>query len=148
MICGSAYAPARRRTSISPERTTRKRLLAFADIEAPELPVVALEQHVAEKVHAYTGTYGAGGHESTRIKDLVDLVLVGDLAQLDAKRLRRALESTFEKRARQPLPDALPAPPRTWARPYAELAHEVGLAPDLDDGHAEAAAFLDPILAA
>jgi hypothetical protein len=33
-------------------------LLAFAEIEAPELPVVPLERQVAEKLHAYTATYG------------------------------------------------------------------------------------------
>lgn len=33
-------------------------LLAFAEIEAPELPMVPLERQVAEKLHAYTATYG------------------------------------------------------------------------------------------
>lgn len=129
------------------EQLTTPNLLAFAEVAAPELPVVALEQHVAEKLHAYAGTYGAGGRESTRVKDLVDLVVIGDLAELDAECLSHALETTFEQRASQPLPDALPPPPRSWARPYAELAREAGVAPDLDVGHAEAAGFLDPILA-
>lgn len=123
-------------------------LLAFAEVSAPELPVVALEQHVAEKLHAYTGIYGPDGQESTRVKDLIDLVLIGDLAELDAKRLSCALESTFEQRASQPLPNAMPPPPRSWARPYAELAREVDIAPDLEAGHAGAADLLDPILAA
>ena len=135
----------------SPSQTEKLRapgLLAFAEVEAPELPVIALEQHVAEKLHAYTGTYGARGQESSRVKDLVDLVLIGDLVKLDAKRLRQALESTFEMRANQPLPSAVPPPPRSWARPYAELAQEAGVSPDLDDGHAAAADLLDPILSA
>lgn len=47
--------------------------LEFADVAALQLPVISLEQHVAEKLHAYTGTFGQDERESTRVKDLVDL---------------------------------------------------------------------------
>lgn len=132
--------------ALPPEPMRMSDLLSFADVAAPELPVVALEQHIAEKLHAYTGRYGIGERESTRSKDLVDLVLVADLARLDAALLQEALESIFTSRARQPLPAALPAPPPSWAEPYAELAQEVGLTPDLAAGHARAGALLDPVL--
>jgi len=120
--------------------------LEFADVAALQLPVISLEQHVAEKLHAYTGTFGQDGRESTRVKDLVDLVLIGELAEIDAERLRHALETTFELRARQSLPNALPSPPPSWARPYAVLAREVGIADEMDAGHAAAAWLLDPVL--
>jgi hypothetical protein len=84
--------------------------------------------------------------QSTRVKDLVDLVLIADLAELDGQRLSRALARTFETRASQPLPDAVPPPPRSWERPYAALARELGVAPDVDAGRAAAAELLDPIL--
>lgn len=122
-------------------------LLAFAEIEAPELPVVPLERQVAEKLHAYTATYGAHGQESTRVKDLVDLVLIADLAELDAARLGDALEVAFGGRAMHSAPAAMPRPPESWARPYAELAQAVGIPPDLDEGYTAAAGLLDPILA-
>ncbi|MGH9228344.1 MAG: nucleotidyl transferase AbiEii/AbiGii toxin family protein [Acidimicrobiales bacterium] len=121
-------------------------LLAFAGIQAPDLPLIALDRHIAEKIHAYTRVYGPGGRRSTRVKDLIDIVLISDLTQLDAGRLRHALEDTFTRRAMQMLPEAVPAPPRSWARPYAEIAHQVGAAPSLDEGHAIVAALLDPIL--
>ncbi len=120
--------------------------LEFADVATPQLPVVPLEQHVAEKLHAYTGSYGQAERESTRVKDLVDLVLIGELAELDAKRLSHALAVTFEQRARQPLPKAIPPPPPSWARPYAELAREVGIVIDIQAGQAAAARLLDPVL--
>jgi hypothetical protein len=120
--------------------------LEFADVTALRLPVVSLEQHVAEKLHAYTGTYGPDGRESTRVKDLVDLLLIGELAELDAERLSHELATIFEGRASQPPPDAVPSPPSSWARPYAELAGEVGIATDIDAGHAAAADLLDPVL--
>lgn len=120
--------------------------LEFADVAEPQLPVVSLEQHVAEKLHAYTGAFGRDQRESTRVKDLVDLVLIGELAEIDAKHLRHALETTFERRALQPLPNAIPPPPSSWARPYAVLAREVGIAADVEAGYAVAARLLDPIL--
>ena len=52
-----------------PETIRAPDLLAFADIEPIEVPVLPLEQHIAEKVHAYTRTYGQG-HKSSRAKDL------------------------------------------------------------------------------
>lgn len=133
-------------TSDETQRLRSSDLLTFADIEPPELPIVPLERQVAEKLHAYTGTYGSREQGSTRVKDLIDLILISDLAVLDADRLRAALESTFDTRARQPLPDALPSPPTAWARPYAELAQAVGIASNLGEGHAAAVALVDPIL--
>jgi Mn-dependent DtxR family transcriptional regulator len=62
---------------------------------------VSLEQHVPEKLHAYTGTFGHDERESTRVKDLVDLVLISESAEIDAKRLRHALATTFEEHARR-----------------------------------------------
>lgn len=73
-----------------PEPIRGPDLLAFADIETVKVPVLSLEQHIAEKVHAYTRTYGQG-HKSSRAKDLVDLVLMKQLMVLDAARLRTAL---------------------------------------------------------
>lgn len=121
-------------------------LLSFAGIEPVEVPALPLEQHVAEKVHAYTRTYGKG-LTSTRVKDLVDLVLVKSFASLDADRLRESLAETFEKRRQHQLPEALPPPPPDWAPAYRRMASELGLDPDLAAGHSEAAALIDPILA-
>jgi predicted nucleotidyltransferase component of viral defense system len=119
--------------------------LEFADVAALRVPVVPLEQHVAEKLHAYTGAFGRDQRESTRVKDLVDLVLIGELAEIEAQHLHHALATTFKQRARQPLPNAVPLPP-SWGRPYAVLAREVGVAVDIEAGHAAVARLLDPAL--
>jgi len=99
-----------------PERLRGPDLLAFAGIDPAEVPALPLEQQVAEKVHAYTRTYG-GRHASSRVKDLVDLVLVKRFMTLDAARLRRALEVTFENRGRQALPGSFRSRPRTGPWP-------------------------------
>ncbi len=121
-------------------------LLSFAGIEPVEVPALPLEQHVAEKLHAYSRTYGEG-FASTRVKDLVDLVLVKSFASLDADRLREGLLEKFEKRRQQPLPETLPPPPTEWAPAYRRLATELGLGPNLGTGHSEAAALVNPVLA-
>ncbi len=129
------------------ERLPVPSLLNFADIEPIEMPVIALDQHIAEKVHAYTATYGPQELQSTRTKDLIDILLIADLATPHAQGLRASLDATFRNRARQPLPSTLPAPPPAWKAPYARAAEAVGLPIDLDTAYTDAATFLDPVLA-
>jgi predicted nucleotidyltransferase component of viral defense system len=130
----------------TPERLRGPELLTFAGLEPVEVPALPLEQHLAEKVHAYTRSYGTGV-TSTRVKDLVDIILIRSFSTLDADRLAEALRRTFQIREQQSLPPALPAPPADWAVPYRRMATEVGLSQDLTAGYAEASAFLNPILA-
>jgi hypothetical protein len=130
----------------APEQINGLDLLEFADIKSIKVPVLPLEQHIAEKVHAYTRTY-SGGRASSRAKDLIDIILVKQLMALDAGRLRAALLGVFEKRRQHPLPDRLPPPPRDWTVPYRKLANEVGINPEVRSGYLEAAALLDPVLA-
>jgi hypothetical protein len=63
-------------------------------------------------VHAYTRKYGATERESTRPKDLVDILLIAASEPLDAASLRKTLVVTFEERQQQPLPSSLPPPPQ------------------------------------
>ena len=128
----------------APDTLQGPNLLGFAGIDPVEVPAIPLEQHAAEKLHAYTRTYGE--HGSTRVKDLVDLVLIRSAAAFEAGRLRRALRVTFDARGTHDLPPAMPAPPMNWAAPYKRLADQVGLQPDVAIGHQFVAAFLDPIL--
>jgi hypothetical protein len=120
--------------------------LSFAGIEPLELPAIPLAQHLAEKVHAYTRSYGTAARPSTRPKDLIDTLLIADSQTLEAAALREALRHTFETRARQALPGRLSAPLPEWAPAYGRLAEEVGLEPDLVAAFDRAAAFLDSLL--
>ena len=133
--------------SAKPEEIETSDLLSFAGIEPVRVPALPLPQHIAEKVHAYTRTYGASGRESTRPKDLVDILLIAGSERIDAAALREALETTFGERRQQALPVALPPPPEAWREPYGRLASEVAVEADLENAHALAAEFIDPILA-
>ena len=129
----------------APEPVRGPDLLAFAGIEPCEPPTLPLEQHVAEKVHAYTRTY-AGGRRSSRVKDLADLVLLRTMAPLDAGRVRLALERTFDVRATHPLPRTLPPPPDAWQTPYRRLASDTGIEEDLSEAFSLVSELIDPVL--
>ena len=120
-------------------------LLAFAGFEPITVATLPLTQHVAEKLHAYTRTY-EGQRPSSRVKDLIDLVLIRASSTFEAGDLRRALKVTFSDRSSQALPPQLPPPPSAWASTYPAMANEVGLDPDVVTGHRLAAEFLDPVL--
>ena len=131
---------------IEPDALRGPDLLSFAGIEPVVVKVLPIEFGVAEKVHAYSRGYGERSVASTRVKDLVDMVLIATEAAPDAQRLRSALEATFDRRASHPLPVRLPRPPADWRVPYGRMTRDIGLEPDLDDGHATASRLLDPVL--
>lgn len=100
-------------------------LLAFAGIEPVAVPCYPLSQHLAEKVHAYVRPHASG--ESTRVKDLVDLLLIADVGTIAAPALRAAIWTTFAYHASGEPPGTLPDPPAAWTAKYRSLAQECGL---------------------
>jgi predicted nucleotidyltransferase component of viral defense system len=108
-----------------PDQVQGNSLLDFAGIPAARIMLYPLAQQFAEKVHAYTFPWQE--RDNTRVKDLVDLVLLVHLEQIDTQRLRRALQATFETRNTHPLPLQLPEPPPDWAESYTALAQELKL---------------------
>jgi hypothetical protein len=127
------------------EALTTPPLLAFAGIPPLTLPCYPLSQHLAEKVHAYVKPRASG--ESTRVKDLVDILLVAAYSSVDAPALRAAIQATFTAQGSDAPPTSLPAPPAAWTAKYRKLAQESGLvAVTLPQALAQAQAFLDPVL--
>lgn len=122
-------------------------LLGFAGISSPRVPAAPLERHLAEKLHALTRRYGAD-QPSSRPKDLVDILIISELGAFDADSLRAAVDSLFAERGTHGVPCTLPTIPADWARPYAAMAAEVGLATNPTQGRADAEAFLAPVLRA
>jgi len=121
-------------------------LLDFADIAPALVPCYPITQQLAEKVHAYTRPHVTG--ESSRVKDLVDILLLAGLQPLLGLTLRLALQATFEARNTHPLPATLAPPPESWAQPLRRMADETGLAwRDLDEATTAAMQFLNPVAA-
>ena len=104
--------------------------LGFADLPRAKVSAVSREEQFAEKLHAYT--LPRQGRPNTRVKDLVDLVLLIERTKLDAARLPKAIRETFQRRKTHEIPAALASPPASWSRPFAEMAGECGIAVDME----------------
>ena len=135
---GFAKAPV-----LPPDTVASSHLLDFAGVQTVGVPTIALEQHVAEKLHAYTRTY-AVDKPSSRVKDLVDVVVIAQTMTIEAAKLRHAMAEIFARRKTHPRPQAAPAPPADWASAWSRLVAELPVDTNVRAGHNTASVFLDP----
>jgi hypothetical protein len=118
-----------------PEWVSGRGLLEFAGVAPIRIQLLPSAQQIAEKFHAYT--YQWDDRVNTRVKDLVDLVLLFETQELDRDEVRRAVVATFSHRDTHPLPVHLPPPPGEWAEAFVALADELDLSErTLDDAFA------------
>ena len=115
--------------------------LAFAGVATPEVPMIQREQQFAEKLHAYTLPRPAA--PNSRVRDLVDLVLLIRSGTLDAARVAEGLRRTFARRDTHPIPRTLEVPPESWAAPFDALAEECALEISASDAFADLAGYFD-----
>jgi hypothetical protein len=95
--------------------------LTFAGLAPLAVPAVSVAVHVSEKLHALSFPR-SDGRENSRVKDLVDVVLLHQVALADVQAMRRAVAATFERRGTHELPPRIEVPVRSWAREYRKLA--------------------------
>lgn len=120
-------------------------MLAFAGIRPVTIPCYPLTQHLAEKIHAYVRPRATG--ESTRVKDLVDILLIAEQMTVDGSALLKAIHATFSAYGTIEPPLSLPSPPATWAVTFKKMSEEVGLSRTALPAANEAARlFLEPVL--
>ncbi len=119
--------------------------LSFAGIQQPNVRVISREQQFAEKIHAYTLPRSS---PNSRVKDLVDLILLSRESQIDKLRTLNALRNTFERRNTHTLPTSLIAPPEEWRIPFEALAAECRLQVSLPEAFEELREFFRKVLAA
>lgn len=100
-------------------------LLDFAELPSITFRAISAEQHFAEKIHALTRTYEGG--ESSRTRDLVDLILLLDFGLAATRTIRTAILKIFEARKTHAVPADLGDPPSSWKREYEELARALSL---------------------
>lgn len=89
------------------------------------ITVTDLRQQFAEKFHALTRSYSGG--DSTRVKDLLDVVLLIDDGLRGDALLATVVRRVFTVRGTPIVPSALGRPPTGWGPTFAALAAEVGL---------------------
>ena len=117
--------------------------LGFAGIESSRVLMIAREQQLAEKIHAYTLPRNAA---NSRVKDLVDMALLIGSGDLDKRRILEALRLTFERRKTHDLASLVP-PPADWQIPFQALAEECGLPTDVAAVFATVQEFVEGVLA-
>ena len=121
-------------TASEPEWVQGHDLLGFAGIAPAKIALIPKEQQFAEKVHAYTLPRESA---NSRVRDLVDLVLLVQKGLPDKAKAIAAVQATFQRRKTHPVPDALPLPPADWEEPYRKIADEIRLQPvDANAAHA------------
>ena len=113
--------------------------LGFAGIATPQFIAISKEQQFAEKLHAYT--LPRLGTPNSRVKDLVDMILLIQAATMDTTRLKRAVQATFELRSTHAVPVTLPEPPASWISPFNTMAKECGIELTLLDAAQVIASF-------
>ena len=114
--------------------------LGFAGIASPSLYMIPREQQFAEKLHAYT--LPRQGAANTRVRDLVDMVLLIQSGTLAKAKVAEAIRVTFDRRGTHAVPNLLPQPPTDWQKPYDALAKECGLSGAIDEAFAILDAYL------
>jgi hypothetical protein len=115
--------------------------LAFAGIDPPRVPMIQREQQFAEKLHAYTLPRPTA--PNSRVRDLVDMVLLIRSRTLDATRVVECIRRTFARRDTHTVPRTLEAPPESWNAPFAALAEECALEISASDAFADLAGYFD-----
>jgi len=114
--------------------------LGFAGITSPSLYMIPREQQFAEKLHAYT--LPRRGAANTRVRDLVDMVLLIQSGTLARAKVAEAIRLTFDRRGTHAVPNPLPEPPTDWQKPYDVLAKQCGLSGAIDGAFAILDAYL------
>lgn len=128
LLAGRDFANIRVDVVVRPQEIAggTERILLPAVVAAPGWTPVAvtavdLAQHLAEKLHALSAV-DAHPRPSTRVKDLLDVVLVVESCGVDEGRLRKRLVAVFDARDGALPPPDLPDPPAAWEHDYAAMA--------------------------
>jgi hypothetical protein len=100
-------------------------LLDFAGVPASVVEVVEAHRHAAEKLHAMTRDFGE--RENSRLRDLVDLVLMLEHEMLTPALLAARTNDVWSEREQSNPPPDLPPLPESWANRYGRLTEQLDI---------------------
>jgi len=87
--------------------------------------VIDVSRHAAEKFHAMTRVFG--DRENSRVRDLVDIVILDEHEMLSSDALTVAIERVWHEREGASPPARLPSPPASWRPRFEAQATAHGL---------------------
>ncbi|WP_141736212.1 nucleotidyl transferase AbiEii/AbiGii toxin family protein [Oligoflexus tunisiensis] len=105
------------------EKVKTKTLNEIADVDS-EATTITSPQKFAEKVHALTKPREKG---NSRVKDLIDLVIIINQHDVDEQECRQALQDIFKHRATHEIPSTISMPPFSWHGEYETMAKNCSL---------------------
>lgn len=108
-----------------PEWKKGEDILQFAGIEPVYVAMLPIEQHFAEKLHAFS--YPRDKRPFSRMRDLVDLVLLIEQGLPGKKTVLSAVKATFKRRHTHDIPQTLEMPPEIMEGSYRQLAEDCGI---------------------
>lgn len=117
--------------------------LKFAGIETMLFPTISREQQFAEKLHAYT--LPRDENENSRVKDVIDLLLLKRSGAMKTDFLATAIGKIFEYRGTHVLPRDLGTPPSSWDSKFSRLAKDCGIETSLGAAFDELCSFFGQI---
>jgi len=100
-------------------------LLSFAGIPKPVIRATSRAQHLAEKVHALTRPFD--DRINTRVKDLVDVMLLMNMGLPEPPVVKSAVEKIFSARQTHSIPQKIENLPVTWVSSFTAMAMDIGL---------------------
>lgn len=99
--------------------------LDFAGVPSVMVEIVDIHRHAAEKFHGMLRSHG--DRENSRVRDLVDLVLLVEHDLLRPPALAAAVATVWSERNSSTPPSELAGFPKAWPASYDRLAAELNL---------------------
>ena len=99
--------------------------LEFAEVTTPQVEIIDVHRHAAEKYHGMSKDFG--DRENSRVRDLVDLVILREHELLEPPDLASELRDVWEERNGSDPPPQLPDLPGSWRLRYERQAAELDL---------------------
>ncbi len=100
--------------------------LEFAELVTPQVEIIDIHRHAAEKYHAMLKDFGE--RDNSRVRDLVDLVILREHDLLEPPDLASEVRNVWEQRDGSDPPFRLPDLPESWRLKYEQQASELYLA--------------------
>ena len=103
--------------------------LEFAGFKSKGFLAYSIEQHFADKFHAYTKPRPV----RSRVKDLVDMILILDSFSMDRDKLKSSIDLIFKEHATHSIPTDVSEPPSNWNAPFHQMAELSGISLSLEE---------------
>jgi hypothetical protein len=115
--------------------------LSFAGIKPVKILCYSLTQQISEKFHALTKNYQRG--DVSRVKDLIDVLLIASKQSFTSRALRESIRLTFKHRATHAIPLSSPKIVKSYSKDFLRLSVQIGLKQkSLDEGNLALENFL------